>query len=368
MSARPLYALLAALSIVAGACNLDAPRLIASPTTVVRVIATPAPPPSASPPPLSPAPSATLHVVAPMPADTPTPDPPSPSPTATLPWFEYLVQEGETLFYILQLPQHGYAYEPDVAATVVALNPNIPNADSVSGGITIRIPRPTASPTAAGAPATQALLATIGFDSSSGAILDAGASVGCHQVIANDSMVTIAHTYETTLEILSDLNQGEVDWYGCNFTLPGGGPDCAPNLRIGQCVRVPQPSPTPTRFPTPRGDETATPAATKLAPRLLYPADGAVVPAGPVILQWLSQSGMRADEVYLVEMTDQTTNTAFRQVTRANAYRAPALIFPAIDGPRLVQWSVTVARRNEMDQYYYAGAAGRPSVFHWSSG
>ena len=275
--------------------------------------------------------------------------------------------EGETLFYILQLPQHGYAYEPQVAATVVALNDNILNADSLIGGITILIPRPTATATAAGALATEALLATIGLDDSSGAVLHSGATVGCHDVVAGDSMVSIAHRYNTTLEILSDLNQGEVNWYGCNFKEPAGGPDCRPTLNIGQCVRVPQPTPLPTKAPTPTGDETATPTATKLAPRLLYPADGDIVPPGSLTVHWVGVAGLNPSEEYLLEIIDQTSNRAFRQVTKANSYRVPDAFAPADGQTHIVQWQVTVARKNEQNEYYYAGAPGETRAFEWQS-
>ena len=292
---------------------------------------------------------------------------PTPPPTATSLYFEYLVQEGETLFYILQLPQHGYSYEPNVAATVVALNDNIRDADSVLGGITILIPRPTATATAAGARATQALLATIGLDDSSGAVLQSGATVGCHDVVAGDSMVSIAHTYNTTLEILSDLNRGDVYWYGCNFKEPAGGPDCRPTLNIGQCIRVPKPTPLPTKVPTPTGDETATPTATKLAPRLLFPADGDIIAPGPLTVHWVGVTGLNPAEEYLLEVIDQTTNKAFRQVTRANSYLVPEAFVPADGQSHIVQWQVTVARRNEQDQYYHVGAPAETHTFEWQS-
>ena len=370
MTWRRRLCLLLLLAPLAAGCNISLPDAAASPTLEAEPIPTATPRPAATHPPATAtsAPTAEpLQIAAPESTATDAPASPAPPPSATSPFFEYLVQEGETLFYILQLPQHGYAYEPDVAATVVALNGNIRDADSVIGGITILIPRPTATATAAGARATQALLATIGLDDSSGAILDAGASVGCHDVIAGDSMVSIAHAYNTTLEILSDLNQGEVDWYGCNFKAPAGGPDCRPTLNIGQCVRVPVPTPLPTKMPTPRGDETATPTATKLAPRLLRPADGDVIAPGPLTLRWLGISGMNPNEEYLLELIDQTSSRAFRQVTRANAYAVPAAFIPADGQTHILQWQVTVARKNEQGEYFYVGAPGATNTFEWRS-
>lgn len=370
MTRRLAQSLCLLLALLPAGCNIGAQDGPPSPTLLVETLppltATPSatsPPASASPVPSAPA----LEIVTPAASATQTPAIPTAPPTATSPYFEYLVQEGETLFYILQLPQHGYAYEPDVAATVVALNANIRDADSVIGGIQILIPRPTATATEAGAQATRALLATIGLDDSTGAVLGSGATVGCHDVVGGDSMVSIAHRYNTTLEILSDLNQGEVYWYGCNFKEPGGGPDCRPTLNIGQCVRVPQPTPLPTKAPTPTGDETATPTATKLAPRLLYPADGGIVPPGALTVHWVAVAGLNPAEEYLLEIIDQTSNQVFRQVTRGNSYRVPEAFAPADGQTHVVQWQVTVARQNAQGQYFYAGAPGDVYTFEWRS-
>ena len=370
MTLRLSSVLLLLIPVFAASCNISMPDAQPSPTVEVEAIATAVPLPSKTntPIPTSPSPTAAPVQIATPEATATVPEAsPAPEPSATSPYFEYTVQEGETLFYIIQLPQHGYAYEPNVAATVVALNDNIRDADSVIGGIEILIPRPTATAMPAGAQATQALLATFGLDDSSGAILDSGATVGCHDVVAGDSMVTIAHAYSTTLEILSDLNRGEVNWYGCNFKEPAGGPDCRPTLNIGQCVRVPKPTPLPTKAPTPTGNETATPTATKLAPRLLHPADGAVISATALTLHWVGLTGLNPADVYLLELTDQTANAAFRQVTRANSFRVPEAFIPADGQTRLVQWQVTVARMNDRGEYYYVGAPGEVNAFQWQS-
>ena len=365
---RLTLALLFLAPLLISGCNISAPTPNPSPTLAPQSTATATPEPTATHSPAPARPTAPpLRIVTPEPMPPTAPPSPAPPPSATSPFFEYLVQEGETLFYILQLPRHGYSYEPNVAATVVALNANIRDADSVRGGITILIPRPTATATAAGAQATQALLATIGLDDSSGAVLDSGALVGCHDVIAGDSMVSIAHRYNTTLEILSDLNRGDIDWYGCNFKEPAGGPDCRPTLNIGQCVRVPKPTPLPTKPPTPSGDETATPTATKLAPRLLHPADGAVIAPGPLTLHWLGVAGLSPDDEYLLELIDQTSNLAFRQVTRANSYPVPAAFIPADGATHILQWQVTVARKNDLGEYFYVGAPGATNSFEWRS-
>lgn len=362
-----LLALLAfTLAAVAG-CNINTPRIDATPTNESQAIAsaTPLPEPTATP--QTPTPTSVTLPIATVTASavhTPSATVILESPTATLPYFEYLVGEGETLFYILQLPEHGYGYEPNVAATVVALNANIPNADSVRGGITIRIPRPTLTPTPLGAAATQALLATIGADDSSGVVLASGVTVGCHIVEAGDAIIGVAVQNNTTLEILHGLNR-DLNWFGCNFTLPSGGENCAPNLSIGQCVRVPLPTPLPTKFPTPTGLETATPTATKLAPRLLYPLDGQAVPHEALLMQWVGLSGMNDLDEYLVELVDQTTNQPLRRVTRDNSFQVPSAFMPGAGQPHDFQWRVSVAQVDEQGIYNYVGEEGNWRSFRW---
>ena len=363
----PLLTLLAFALAAAAGCNISAPGIDATPTHESQAIASATPLPAPTATAQSPtATSATVPIATATasPNHTPAATAILASPTATLPYFEYLVGEGETLFYILQLPEHGYGYEPNVAATVVALNANIPNADSVRGGITIRIPRPTLTPTPLGAAATQALLATIGADDSSGVVLASGATVGCHIVEAGDAIIGVAVQNNTTLEILHGLNR-DLNWFGCNFTLPSGGENCAPNLSIGQCVRVPLPTPLPTRFPTPTGLETATPTATKLAPRLLYPLDGQAVPHEPLLMQWVGLSGMNDLDEYLVELVNRTTNQPLRRVTRDNSFQVPSAFMPGDGQPHDFQWRVSVAQVDEQGIYNYVGAEGNWRSFRW---
>ncbi len=355
------------------ACNIQPPGPRPSPTVEVQPIetrtATPAPAATSTATATSAASptAAVIELATAAPSPSPKPEneaaPLSPTPE----YLEYLVQEGETLFYIIQLPQHGYGYEPSVVAAVVALNDNLRNADDLRPGQTILIPRPTLSPTPVNAEATQAVLAAIGLDSSSGAALKAGSVVGCHQVIANDSMVGIALEYNTTLEILSDLNRN-LSWQGCNFTLPSGGPGCGPALSIGLCVRVPLPSPVPTKIPTPSGDETATPTPTKMAPRLLYPAADAEAPPGALTVQWLGISGLGAGDVYLIELVNQTLQSEHRAVSRANAYRLPLALAPQAGQAEVWQWRVSVARQDSQGRYYLVGAPGNWRAFRWLGG
>lgn len=369
---RTLYTCIGMMLIVLGGCNIDAPAPIESPTPEQQIIATPPPRPSpvSTAIPASPLPTATelprLEIATSTATDRPVPASPKAIPTATSPVFEYVVQPNDSMFYVIQLPQHGYSYERQVAATVVALNDNIINMDFLPVGETILIPRPTTTATAVGASATQAVLATIGVDDSSGARLISGVLVGCYEVEAGDSLVDIALRYNTTLEVLSNLNR-EIDWFGCAFTEPSGGPDCNPNIQIGQCIDVPQPTPLPSKTPTLTGNETATPTATHRAPRLLFPTNNALIPPGQLLIQWVAVGGMSEADEYLIEIVDQTTNTPLRQASQANAFLVPPEFVPTDGQAHFMQWRVSVARRDEQGVYHYVGGLGEWRAFQWMS-
>ena len=365
-----VFALLWVLPLTA--CNIS--RVARTPTPLLETIAPVVTQPAAatpsstatSPPTLAPSPSPPPAAATAGARGTSTQPPqmPSPAPSPTSPWFTYDVRGDDTMFYILQLPQHGFGYDAAVAATVVALNDNIANMDMLPVGQTILIPRPTVTATAAGASETQALLATIGVDDSSGALLPAGAHTGCYEALGLDTMVSIAEAYDTTLEVLSRLNQ-DINWFGCAFNQPSGGPDCNPVLQIGQCVTVPLPTPRPSMTPSPSGDETATPTATHRAPRLLQPVDGARVTENAPRLHWVGNAGMSQDDTYLVEIVDQTTNASLRQISHSTAFALPAAFAPSDGQPHLMQWRVSVARANAAGVYAFVGAAGDWRAFTW---
>jgi hypothetical protein len=72
-------------------------------------------------------------------------------------------------------------------------------------------------------------------------------------------------------------------------------------------------------------------------------------------------------EEYLLEVTDQTANAPFRQVTRANSYRLPAALAPTDGLTHVFQWHVTVAQKNDQGEYFYTGAPGPVYTFEWRS-
>jgi hypothetical protein len=365
--------------LILSACNMNSPT-IATPTVESELIETPTELPTATPT-LTPVPASDTPSVPTetnMPTDqplieTPTPtntaEPPTQKPTSTptLGPVEYVIQTDDTLMYIIQLPQHGYDYELNVAQEVVDLNENMSSIDFLPPvGSTILIPLPTSTATPVNLEVTEQALATLGVDGSSGAQLPTGSSVGCYEVQEDDSLVSIASDYNTTLEILSQLNP-DLNWFGCDFQQPSGGPDCNPTIQIAQCINVPQPTPIPTFTLTPSGNETATPTPTYPAPRMLYPVNNVVVPPGRFDLQWVGVAGLTRDDEYLVEITDMTSGQKLLQVTESTSFTVGDAFIPSDGQPHTVQWRVSVARKNESGVYGYVGGTGEWRVFEWMS-
>lgn len=362
------------------ACNMNSPITVPTPTVQLDVTPQPIDLPTATPTVtlISASDTPNAPTETPIATDQPqlatatmtnTSEPPTqiPLPTATSGPFEYVIQTDDTLMYIIQLPQHGYDYELDVAQEVVDLNENMTSIDFLPPvGSTILIARPTSTATPIGLPATEDARATIGVDASSGAILPSGSEVGCYEVQEDDSLVSIASDYNTTLEILSQLNT-DLNWFGCDYTQPSGGPACNPTIQIAQCINVPQPTPVPTNTPTPSGNETATPTPTYPAPRMLYPVNDVVVPPGRFDLQWVGVTGLTTEDEYLVEVTDVTSGQKLLQVTESTSFTIADTFVPSDGQAHTIQWRVSVARQNESGIYGYVGGTGEWRVFEWLS-
>lgn len=311
------------------------------------------------------APTATVFVEIPTP--TPTSPPTStPEPTATLGPYEHVIRQNETLGFIIQ--QYGYR-DFGVIAEIVRINDNVPNADTLPGeGSVILIPRQTATPTSEAAitepPAIAGLSNLQPTSQQLGMNIDT--DIINYTVLEGDSMVVIAANYATTLEVLARLNP-DIPFFGCNFTIPSGGPSCNPPLQVGQQVNVPAPTPTPTLSPTPSGNETPTPTPTYVAPMVISPPDGAEVPARPFLLEWVSVGALERDEVYLVQITDTVTQNTVNSITRTNSLMLPESMVPTSGEAHLINWTVVVAQLTVEGRY--AIISGTPIIrtFRWRS-
>jgi hypothetical protein len=362
-----------AVALLCAACNFNLNEVT---PTVEGVEQTVEPLPGATNTPLEPTPSLTLSPslaptraiitleIRPLPPEqaniTPT-DAPTATPTPGP--YLHTVRAGESLFGIVG--QYGYN-DPSVIPLIVTAN-NLGSADNIREGQQLIIPRQTALPTAVGFELTLTAEATRGIFRS-GAF--EGAFLGCHIVAEGDTAISIAAQYNTTLEILRDLNP-ELGWTGCDFSNPSGGPQCSVNfLRIGECVDVPLPTPTPTLSPTPSGSETPTSTPTYAPPPLSSPPDGAVV-RGAIMLSWVSAGVLRRDEFYLLELVELDTATgeplagadAIQVLTRETGARLPAEALPLGGAPRLFAWRVMVVAELADGRFTGAGGQGAPRRF-----
>lgn len=314
-------------------------------------------------PTLSPTPQEVVQVITlpPSPTNIPTA---TTIPTATLGPWEYVVQPNDTLGFIIQQAPFNYR-SFDVFNEIVRINDNMLSADDLPPpGETIFIPRPTQIPMVTGLEGTPSAAGGSGERLVSTVV--ANAEIGCHQIREGETVISITQQYGgLTLEILSQLNP-DLNFFGCSFEEPGGGPDCAVFIIEGTCINVPLPTPTPTLSPTPSGNETATSTPTPRAPNLVSPPEGGIA-RGAVILYWDSVGILEADEYYLVQVTDITTEEVWTQVTKNTNIRIDDSFIPSDGQTHEISWSVSIAKANPAGGYVPVGQPGFRRTFMWES-
>jgi LysM repeat protein len=261
-----------------------------------------------------------------IPTDSPTltPEPPD----------EYTVKTGDSCISIAGL------FGSSVPA-IISLNSLNSQCTDLQVGQKILVPRPTATPPP---PPTATL--------ESAAATRAACQTATYTVQANDTLSTIANSYNVSMSAIKEWNGLSTDNV---FT--------DTKLIIPLCMRAatPGPSPTPTTPPP------------YPAPNLLLPANGDMftLSADAVTLQWASVGGLRDNERYQVivevltggsghKLTDYVTDTKF--------------IVPGTFRPQensiIMWWVVTVRQTGTDDQgnpiWSTAGAASEMRVFGWS--
>ena len=127
------------------------------------------------------------------------------------------------------------------------------------------------------------------------------------------------------------LNRGEVNWFGCNFTLPSGGDRIARRICAHRpmCPRSPANSLAHQDTHTHRKGNSHTDRNQAGAPTASYRAlDGQSVPQpGPLTLHWVGLSGLNDRDEYLLELIDQRTNAALSPTSPApihSRFRLPS--------------------------------------------
>lgn len=347
------------LSAVLTACNFNPDP----PTPTVEALVTPSPSPTLE---VSLTASQTATVAPTVAAirlssATPshTPENPTETPTATPTEGPYVVrvQPGEFLYGIIE--RFGYT-DGRVIPAILTLNPNIPNEESLPVGQDILIPRMTQTPTPPNYEATVSIMGTLGIPLPDQ--LPANTSFECHTVIEGERVIDIAEQYDTTLEIISQLNP-ELVFRNCDLNNRSGGPECNVNIQIGQCVKVPMPTPTMTLSPTPSGNETATPTPTYGPPIVIRPPNGAIV-TGPVLLEWISAGILKSDEYYYLEVINRTAGTQYTQVTKDTSWQLPSGLIPPEGEEHDIEWLVIVVR-GDTETFSPIGGVMPERTFKW---
>ncbi|MCC6805403.1 MAG: LysM peptidoglycan-binding domain-containing protein [Anaerolineae bacterium] len=343
------------LAALAG-CEL-APLPQATPTSNVEELPSPTPSVTATltvtpaPALVSPMPTETAGPPSETPTDTPTPDP----------YATYIVQPGDTMNYIIQLPPFNYRTD-FVVNEIMRLNPFISNPNNLPAGASILIPLPTPTPT----PENFALTASAQPNVSQ-VSLPGNAQIIQVQVEEGQTIIGIAENNSTTLPIIATLNP-QISFFGCDFSNPSGGPGCNVSLSVGDMVNVPALTPTPTLSPTISGSETVTPTPTFSAPMLIFPPQDGIAQPRTFQLQWVSVGVLQDNQVYLVEIQDETSGAdTYRDITTSTSYELPESLVPSDGQTHTIHWRVSVTAPNAQGVYSFIGAQGDWRTFYWQS-
>ena len=259
------------------------------------------------------------------------------APTWTpLPPLDYTVQANDTCADI--------AASFGVSVQSIILENNLSaNCELFQGqALLIPQPTPTASPqptaTLSDAQKTEAACETINY-----------------QVEANDTLSSIADTYNVSMTTIREYN-GLL-----NDTVFEG-----QTLQIPLCLREPTPGPTPTPTPLPPYP----------GPNLLLPSDGAFFTSERdiITLQWAAVGELEADEAYAVTITDLTSeeNITIIEYVNDTSLIVPDELLPTDGIPHIFRWSVYIARQvgggdEEDANWVSAGNLSAERVFGWYS-
>lgn len=296
------------------------------------------------------------------PTSTATPTPTAtftPGPTATpSPCVQTIVAGGSLIAAILNC---GYT-NLDIMPTVMALN-NITNPAMLQQGqqIIIPYPTPTVDPNAPTAEPEQSQPTTgeAVAMSVSNNLLEVDTSIDAfaptatptlppgvmwHRVSAGENIIMIAVAYNADAKTLSELNP-EIDFARCEFGERFGGPQCIVQLRAGQLMRVPAPTPTPTLSPTPDPNATATPTptATFNQPNAVSPPDRQFFRSNELVtLRWSPTATLKPGHVYLVNVVDRTTGTAYQATTTDITFLVPLDWQGRVSARHEFEWSIGI--------------------------
>lgn len=260
---------------------------------------------------------------------------PTEAPTWTpLPPIEYTVRPGDSCA--------GVAAVFNVSVQSIILENNLSANCDLFENQELLIPQPT--PTAS--PQPTATLSEIEQT-------EAACETINYLVLANDTLSSIANTYNVNMATIREYNGllSDTVFEGQNLVIP-------------LCLRrpTPGPTPTPTQLPPYPG------------PNLLLPSDGASFTSvtDTITLQWAAVGALETNEAYAVTITDLTSDDQ-RTVTeyvRDTSFIIPASYAPSQGRPHVFRWSVYIVRQiggNEEngENWEVAGNRSLERVFAW---
>ncbi len=260
---------------------------------------------------------------------------PTQEPTWTpLPPIAYTVKAGETCSDV--------AAAFGVSIQSIILENNLTADCTLFEGDQLNIPQPT--PTASPQPS-----ATL----SEAEKTETACEKIPYSVVANDTLSTIADTYNVSVTTIREYN-----------SLPNDTVYEGMTLIIPLCLREPTPGPTPTPTQPPPYP----------GPNLLLPADGAsfVGANSTITLQWAAVGELDGDEAYAVTVIDLTSEdkTPVTDYVTDTSFIIPQSMAPTDGKPHVFRWSVFIARQIGGDEednqnWISAGNVSVERVFSW---
>lgn len=261
---------------------------------------------------------------------------PTQAPTWTpLPPLEYIVSPGDSCA--------GIAATFNVSVQSIILENNLSANCELFEGQALLVPQPT--PTASPQPT-----ATL----SDAEKTDAACETITYEVVANDTLSSIADTYNVSMATIREYNAL------LNDTVFEG-----QTLIIPLCLREPTPGPTPTPTPLPPYP----------GPNLLLPADGASFTSETtaITLQWAAVGELEANEAYAVTITDLTSENkqTITEYVTETSFIVPSDLLPDDAKPHIFKWTVYIVRQigsaeeEENENWITAGDKSEARVFGW---
>ena len=258
--------------------------------------------------------------------------------TATPKAFCIVAQSGDTLLSLLF--RGGYE-NANGSSAFRQLNGMPPDSNVIVVGQSYCIPPFTPTPTPLGFEQTQQ--ARVGILPTTGPTAPPGEYI----VVDGDSALTIEIKTEVALSVICALNPlpDGINCAGCDLSAPIFQAKCRPIIRVGQHLKIPGPTPTPSLTPTLSGSETATPTLAYRAPAILSPPSGGSISGSLVRLEWISLSLRDPNDTYLI-LLSETGGASTRNIqltTRANSIDLNPVDLPTAPGTYQFYWQMAVA-------------------------